>query len=384
MAVLALIFIQVQWMRQSKELLEEGFNNRVKMALCLGVESLNDNTKIEVTASCAKIDGVNDFNINELNESVERALTFYDINLPYDLRIESGCEIKCSKFSCSVSPLAEDLNERQVAITFPTKDSYFLGKMSFMLVSSILILLFVVGVLWFTVATLIRQQRITDINVDFFNNMAHEFRTPLTSIKLAMNLMVKKSPQLKDNNYLNIIQRESKKLHKQVESVLHLAKIESGEYELKKEPVELQQLINRTIECMEMQINAKNAIVNFEHQAGDWTVEADSFHLGNAFRNLIDNALKYNENQPVINIYIKKDTQGIHVTFEDNGIGISKQNQAMIFNKFQRVKNGNRHDTKGFGLGLAYVKMIIERHKGVINIFSELKTGSRFDLILPV
>ena len=135
---------------------------------------------------------------------------------------------------------------------------------------------------------------------------------------------------------------------------------------------------------MEMQAKSKNAIINFEIPDGDWTIPADSFHLGNAFRNLIDNALKYNENQPIINISLQKDNEHIHVLFEDNGIGISKHNQAMIFNKFQRIKDGDRHNAKGFGLGLAYVKMIVERHKGVVKIFSELKSGSRFDLALPI
>ena len=387
-AVLALIFIQVQWMRQSRNLLEEGFNNRVKMALCSAVESLNDeNTDIEVSATCATIEGVNEVNIDKLDVAFQKSLMFYNIDLPFKLSVARGKAIECSMLSCSINPYATDLDlpdNAQVKVNFPSKNQHLMGKMSFMFGSSILILLFVVGVLWFANVTLLRQKRISEINVDFFNNMAHEFRTPLTSIKLAMNLLFKKQSNLKGDKYLGIIQRESKKLHQQVESVLHLAKMEDGEYELKIEPVAVQELIQKTILCMEMHIKSKNAVVNFDIQEGEWIVPADSFHLGNAFRNLIDNALKYNENQPIINISLQKNEEHIHVLFEDNGIGISKHNQAMVFNKFQRIKNGNRHDNKGFGLGLAYVKMIVERHKGAIKIFSELKSGSRFDLALPI
>ena len=387
-AVLALIFIQVQWMRQSRNLLEEGFNNRVKMALCSAVESMNDTeTDIEVSATCATIEGVNELNIDKLDTAFQKSLMFYNIDLPFNLSVARGKAIECSMFSCAINPYATDLDlpdNAQVTVNFPNKNQHLMGKMSFMLISSILILLFVVGVLWFANVTLLRQKRISEINVDFFNNMAHEFRTPLTSIKLAINLLFKKQTDLKEDRYLNIIQRESKKLHQQIESVLHLAKMEGGEYELKIEPIPLQTLIKKTIQCMEMQAKSKNAIINFEIPDGDWTIPADSFHLGNAFRNLIDNALKYNENQPIINISLQKDNEHIHVLFEDNGIGISKHNQAMIFNKFQRIKDGDRHNAKGFGLGLAYVKMIVERHKGVVKIFSELKSGSRFDLALPI
>jgi two-component system, OmpR family, phosphate regulon sensor histidine kinase PhoR len=385
-AVIALIIIQVQWMRQSRDLLEEGFNNRVKMALCSAIERLNDETDIEVSSTCAKIEGVNESNIKELEVALQKSLMFYNIDLPFNLSLIQGKKIQCSMFSCAINPYAslEKADNMEVTIFFPNKNKYLLGKMGFMLTASILILLFVVGVLWFANATLLRQKRISEINVDFFNNMAHEFRTPLTSIKLAMNLLIKKQASLKDNNYLGIIQRESQKLHHQIESVLHLAKMEGGEYELQKEPVALQELLQKTIQCMEMQLQAKNAVVHFVPSEGDWTIIADGFHLGNAFRNLIDNALKYNEKQPIIHISLEKDKDSIHVFFEDNGIGIAKPNQEMIFDKFHRIKNGNRHDVKGFGLGLAYVKMIVERHKGAIKIFSELQMGSRFDLMLPI
>jgi signal transduction histidine kinase len=367
-------------MRQSHDLIEEQFNNKARMALCSAVESLGDNSTIEVQATCAKVEGVTEDNLNRLDDVLKRSLAFYDIDIPYEIQIIEADE-KSTTFSCSLIPLAD--NSQQAQIFFPGKDRYIYGKMGFMLTLSIFILLFVVGVVLAANHAMLRQKRISEINVDFFNNMAHEFRTPLTSIKLAANLFAKKQPQLTENKYLSVINRESNHLLRQTERVLHLAKMEGSQYQLQKEEIALDELITTIVTEMEMIIRDKNAEVNFHKTGTNWTVEGDKYHLGNAFRNLLDNALKYSENQPVINIQLKQDENGVRVIFEDNGIGISKQNQQLIFDKYHRVKTGNRHDYKGFGLGLAYVKMIIERHKGIVNIVSELKKGSRFDLFIP-
>jgi two-component system phosphate regulon sensor histidine kinase PhoR len=397
LAVLSLIYIQVRWMQKSHDLIENQFNQRVKMALCSAVESLDDdesipqpsfqfpNTlvtpKVEMTPQCATVDDFESANIQKLESALAKSLAFYNVDLPYEIKITEG-KIECSMFSCSLTPLKN--GKQQIRVIFPDKEQYIFDEMSWMFMMSVLILLFVVLVLWAANHTLLRQKRISEINIDFFNNMAHEFRTPLTSIQLAMKLMTKKQPEIADSKYLGVIRRESKQLLQQVERVLHLAKMEGNEYELQKAPVALDALLDTTIDEMEMLIKAKNATVQVSKSADmNWEVLGDAFHLGNAFRNLIDNALKYSSDQPLIDIELKKHPKGIQVIFQDNGIGISKSEQSLVFNKYHRAKMDNANSQKGFGIGLAYVKMIVERHKGIVNIVSELQRGSRFDVIIP-
>ena len=134
---------------------------------------------------------------------------------------------------------------------------------------------------------------------------------------------------------------------------------------------------------MDIQIREKNAEVYFRNLSDDFSLEADKFHLGNAFRNLLDNALKYAGDRPKIDISLQTNDKGVLIHFQDNGVGICPKDQSCIFDKYQRVQTGNVHNQKGFGLGLAYVKLIIERHKGFIKVFSDLNKGTRFDLFLP-
>ena len=169
----------------------------------------------------------------------------------------------------------------------------------------------------------------------------------------------------------------------QVERVLQIAQLENGEYALEKEEIELTNLIQNVVEDMKLAIQNKGGVVRligFEHPQ---KIYGDALHLSNVFRNLIDNALKYNDLNPEIAIAVEDRSKGILLKFSDNGLGISKTNQEMVFEKFQRVGAGNNHSRKGFGLGLCYVKMIIEKHCGTIKLFSELNKGSRFELYLP-
>jgi two-component system phosphate regulon sensor histidine kinase PhoR len=209
--------------------------------------------------------------------------------------------------------------------------------------------------------------------------MAHEFKTPLTNIGLASSLLKKKY----EDNLLQIISSENLQLSEQVDRVLSMAAIESGQYKIKKEKVSLHNLILEIGNQLKFQLEDKNAILNIEDNSQNATITADKFHLSNAIRNIIENAIKYSDKAPKINISIVKDEKNVKIQIQDNGIGISNANQKLLFEKFYRIKDDNNYTTKGFGLGLSYVKKIMDLHKGNINVISDLKKGSRFDLIIP-
>lgn len=252
-----------------------------------------------------------------------------------------------------------------------------------MLASSIFILLFILLVFVLALRALIFQKRMSQWNIDFFNNMAHEFKTPLTNIRLATQRLVKKNPSLADDPYINVVRNEDAKLGEQIERVLNMATLGKGSPYLKQQKLDLQNVINDVVDQMQLQIHASQAMVTIHPSEEIYQVEGDLFHLSNAFRNLIDNALKYNDTVPAIDIHFERRDENIAMIFKDNGIGIARKNRELIFNKFHRVPQGNRHDRKGFGIGLSYVKMIIEDHRGSIKALNKSQDGSQFELILP-
>ena len=382
-------------MQHSRNLIDEQFNHKVSLALCKAVSDLSETSSCTSSASCIAPGASEDLecgkqltdlmNTGGFDDALDQALSFYGIELPYSTSIvneQEVCAEDQEQYSCSLCPLGTQTH--LLKVEFQGKAAYILGQMGLMLGASIFILLFIFTVFVLANYHLLKQQRISTLNVDFFNSMAHEFRTPLTNIKLAMQLLSKTALNQQPNKYIDIVNRESLQLMKQVECVLSLAKLEGGEYQLEFEDISLEQLLRQVIQDMDLQIREKKAAITLDVQEAIPFIRGDRFHLSSAFKNIIDNALKYTLEQPQIYIRVEESSTGIQLLFQDNGIGISKVNQAIIFNKFQRISNNQIHHHKGFGLGLSYVKKIIELHQGSILLSSELDQGSRFNLHLPI
>ncbi|MBK9335485.1 MAG: HAMP domain-containing histidine kinase [Lewinellaceae bacterium] len=395
LAILALIGFQIIWMQHSRKLLEEQFNNRVNMALCSTVERLASDPEQSNDLRACCLPGKNEAAGNqnfdallqqpEMQTALTAALHFYQIDLPYQFSIapndSAGAET-AARYSCSLGPILEN-DSHHLQLEFEGKTEYFLQRMGLMVFASVAILLLICAIFGIGVYYLLRQKRLSDHNRDFFNLMTHEFRTPLTNIRLAGNMLARKETALADNQYLNIIRRECNHLSEQVENVLHLGGLEKGEYQLKKQPVDLRQLANEVVSDMDIQIREYGAEVNVHTGGSANTIEGDPLHLGNAFRNILDNALKYGNTNPVVHIGIEPQANGLRVSFADNGIGLTAKERRSIFKKFHRCDNALRTGQKGFGLGLAYVKKIVELHQGRIAVSSADGHGARFELFFP-
>ena len=271
------------------------------------------------------------------------------------------------------------------AIYFPDRKRYLSQQLSVWIVST-LVLVFILLLLTYLLFLILKQKRLSEIQKDFVNNMTHEFKTPLASIQLSADVL--KNPTILHNeqrllNYATIISTEAKRLSHQVERVLQMAQANKGEIQLSKSHFIWQTLIKETLSSFDQAIALKRATIKLDFPTAPISYFGDQLHLRNCISNLIDNAIKYNETDPIITISIGI-AQQLRIAVEDNGIGINKNDQKLLFKKFYRVNTGNIHNVKGFGLGLSYVRLIINAHNGRIECESDLGKGTKFVIHLPI
>jgi signal transduction histidine kinase len=271
-------------------------------------------------------------------------------------------------------------------VYFPEQRNFILrstGLMTFL--SSLLMLIMILG---FSVSIhiMFKQKRLSQVKNDFVNNMTHELKTPISTISLASQMLKDDSIPMESKNIghiSNIIDDESKRLSYQVEKVLKTALFEQGHFKLKKKEINVHSLIESVVKNFEIQVKSKNGELIKLLEAENPVSLIDEVHFTNIIFNLLDNAVKYSKNDPIITISTKRDKAGMYILVSDKGIGIKKQDQKRIFDQFYRVSTGNLHDVKGFGLGLSYVKKIVDAHNGRIKIKSEYNKGTAFEIFIP-
>jgi two-component system phosphate regulon sensor histidine kinase PhoR len=293
-----------------------------------------------------------------------------------------------SKYKINLSFNNVFLEPSVLTILFPGEDKFILKSSWFMLTGSLVVILTIIAGYYYTFSTILEQKKISLIKNDFINNMTHEFKTPISTISLACDVLSDKSIAISQNKldkYLKVISDENKRLSLLVENVLQTAILEKGKINLNFEKIEINHLIESAITNLKLQLAKKEAVVHTNFYKDEVYIEGDKVHLTNVINNLIDNALKYSSLNRTIEIKIKTQLipQGVVLEIEDNGIGISKDNQKRIFENLYRVPTGNIHNVKGFGLGLSYVKAIIEKHFGSISVYSDMDKGSCFRVFLP-
>ncbi|MGL5937829.1 MAG: sensor histidine kinase [Phocaeicola sp.] len=275
-----------------------------------------------------------------------------------------------------------------VNVHFPTLDSYIYSSVTFMIPSIIFTLVLLVT-FTFTIYIIFRQKKLTEIKNDFINNMTHEFKTPISTISLAAQMLkdpaVGKSPAM-FQHISGVINDETKRLRFQVEKVLQMSMFERQKAVLKMKEFNGNEIISGVIKTFALKVEKYNGKIAANLNADDPYIFVDEMHFTNVIFNILDNAVKYRkaEGELLLSVDTWNESGKFYISIEDNGIGIKKENVKKIFEKFYRVHTGNLHDVKGFGLGLAYVKKIIHDHKGVIRAESELNVGTKFIIVLPL
>jgi two-component system phosphate regulon sensor histidine kinase PhoR len=269
---------------------------------------------------------------------------------------------------------------------FPHQRRYLLRTMSVMLAISAVLILVIMFAFSYTINTILQQKKVSEIKNDFINNMTHELKTPISTISLACEALADPDMRRSEqqlSTFVGMIRDENKRLAVLVENVLRSAILDRGDMELRLEQINMHELIQNVIKNINIQIKNRGGTITTRLNAENPVIEGDPVHLTNLVYNLIDNAIKYSLDEPEITIVSKNTKQGIQIAFGDKGIGISRENQKKIFDKLYRVPTGNIHNVKGFGLGLSYVSVILEKHNGKISVESEPKKGSTFFIIIP-
>lgn len=402
LALFIVIIIQFTWIIQTAKVKEELFNEKANMVLSRTTEALcKDKATCMRIGACMEMDDDKTLNasINKndkatIDSILNHYMDYYNFHVDYTFifakhKLEdthhNNKAMMSNTFYKSMDELS-NISGLQLKLVIPDKQQFILAEMGPLFVTSIILIIIVIVMFWRTIISLLKEKEIAEHTTEFLNNMTHEFKTPLTNIALA-GKMILKDHQVVENpktkQYSEIILEENEKLRAQVENVLNMSALERGEMNLRKEILDVHQLVQEIVKCMNVQIEEHQGHINLEFLALSAIVNADKSHLSNAICNILENSIKYNKGNLAIKIQTYNKDNKVFISIDDNGIGIDKEHQKNIFNKYYRVPTGNVHNVKGFGLGLAYVKKIVELHEGILSVQSELGKGTTIQMSLP-
>ena len=336
---------------------------------------------------------------NEIQNILGRSLRFSNIETPFEFAVirdgviregnfRKGSKDDFLKSNYMIRLFPDNIMGQNLilSVIFPEKRNYVLGSMAWILSGSMLFSLIILATFALSLFFLIRQKKISEMKSDFLNNMTHEFKTPIATISLAADTITNPKVINDENSirhFIGMIKKENSRMNKKVETILQIASLDKKEIDFRFENVSMHSIITRAAEAIEIQVHQKNGSLDLRLNASAPVVSGDPEHLFNLVNNLLDNALKYSPEIPEITVETSNNDRGLILSVSDKGIGMSKSVQSKIFERFYRQTSGNIHDVKGFGLGLNYVRAIVDAHRGTVTITSEPGKGSRFDVFLP-
>ncbi|NDC41193.1 MAG: sensor histidine kinase [Chitinophagia bacterium] len=411
LSVIGILFIQMSWINNAIKVKQEEYDRGVSAALDKTRETLHDAFLYkmgQVIVSDVSREYylknnftlLNIFTTDEINEIIGAQLRKNNVKYEYDFCVtnifnniifqSSGFKVTDinSSIPIEISPKEAFRSKETLYLHIHQNKNQLIGEMWWMIAASIVFTCIIILAFTLTVRTLFSQKKLSEIKSDFINNMTHELKTPLATISLAIDALTNEKV-IHDTDKIKIysamIKEENKRMNKQVEKILQAARLEKEEIKLNLQPINAHQAISKVVDNFELQLQEKSGSLKLRLNAHEHMVLADDVHFSNIVFNLLDNALKYSDNKPYIEVETLNTHNGwLSIKIKDNGIGMDKETQSRIFEKFFRAHTGNLHNVKGFGLGLSYVKAIVEAHDGKIKVESAPGKGSTFTVTLPL
>ena len=423
LSILGILFIQVTWLQglfllQKNQLIEKVNQAGVIVSADLG-KKLNGGLAFHFPKKSLSLSGgghshsfeeasLSDlYSFQDLDKRLKLAMEKYglqDLSYEFALQDKKGfVEIKSKKFEdvyidelntvqIRVSIIPQEILEttgpfETLIIIVPNVNTYLFKTLQWVVFGAILFILIVLAAFLITIRSLIKQKKLSEIKSDFINNMTHELKTPLATISLAVDALksTKVQSDPKSVDYFSaIIKEENVRMNKHVETILQAAQLERKEYEINRQLVDMHDLIQGVIESFKLQLEGKPSTVHTQLEAVPSEIWIDEEYFLHVLSNLIDNAIKYANQEIDITIKTKSVSNKMIITIEDKGIGMTNDTIKHIFEKFYRAHSGNIHNVKGFGLGMSYVRWVIDMHKGSIHVTSEIDKGTKVEISLPM
>lgn len=412
LSVLGIIFIQVSWIHNSVELRKQQREMDMEHARSQIVRSLQDaylfkTGNIGFMNEESRQYYLQPFTVEvlpqeEITQKIDTALKRYNIKEPFEYSITNIFQSQLVKSKGYKPEMNESALDIQLTINnteakfyeilhlyIKEESNFIIRKIGWYIAGSVLFTIIIISAFYLTVRTMFNQKKLSEIKSDFINNMTHELKTPLATISLAIDALTNEKvihDTEKIRYYSRMIKDENKRMNKQVEKILQSARIEKQDIKLNLQTLNAHEIINKVADNVNLQILDKNGKLIVHTDAEHCMIEADEVHFSNVVFNLLDNAIKYskeNENLEV-SIITHNEKNMFVLQVKDNGIGMNKETQSRVFEKFYRAHTGNIHNVKGFGLGLSYVKAIVEAHGGKVKVDSVLGKGSTFSAYFPI
>lgn len=408
LSVLGILFIQMSWIRNAifvkREQYQKDLSNAVYQLKDSILDSYLDRLPMKpLVQTSRQYDLDNGFTIQTFSEGevegiIDRALKRNNIKQHFEFAVTNifhSSILNSAHWSdrywedSQQVPLTGEnaLQQETLFLYVEEPKNYIISQMGWMIVASIILTTIIIWAFALTVRTLFNQKKLSEIKSDFINNMTHELKTPLATISLAVDAL--NNPKVLGNEeqtlyYSGMIKEENKRMNKQVETILQAARLERQEISLNLVSQDAHEVIRKVANNLTLQLQEKQGHLTLKLDAAKHMLVADEVHFSNVIFNLLDNAIKYSKDNLQIQIQTLNQGNKLLIRVKDNGIGMSKETQSRIFEKFYRAHTGNLHDVKGFGLGLSYVKGIAEAHHGAIKVDSAVGKGTTFTIVLPL
>lgn len=388
-----LLILQVYWFKRAFDAQQMQFDHSVQVAIRKVADSVARNSEVKkLSSNFFFVATETELNDKDLDSLLKQELSIRDLNVDYELGVYNadddtlvyGNYVYATKSSTPelLSEVKGNGIEKNFAVYFPKKDSYIAARLDVWIFSTSVLLL-MMGFFAYAISSLLKERKFASLKNDFINNMTHEFKTPVTNIKIAGEIL---SGKISEGDgmkvYVDILLKENEKLRKKIDQVLLGSSTDQVNKPLM-EITDVHQLVSECAEVFQLKVQERKGKIHLQFDAANNTILADKELLGQAIINVIDNAEKYSLKQPNIKVITTEKGKEITIDIVDEGIGIPSDLKSKVFEKFFRVRSGDVHNVKGFGLGLSFVQKVVRSHRGKIKLFSELNKGTQVRIILP-